>query len=351
MTVDHPTVDANETVFDAAHKLVNSYLSAIPVIDADRKLTGVLTQLDILQLVVQRQDLDAVLNRDATRGYAALGPADTLQTPQDAALNGLEIAPVVEDGVLLGVVTPVEVAVEQSIRSVLGESASNLSREISPDDEMYGGSRGLYLEQGVSALVHIKRSCESAGMRSPRRILDLPCGHGRVSRFLRAAFPDADLTACDIDREAVDFCAASFEAEPVYSAEDPSRIPLQGQFDLVWVGSLFTHLDRTQWRDFFSFLVDRTAPGGLLVFTTMGPLHSFSLRTLGMWDDQIRDMLDGYTRDGFGYSEYKWTSDWGLTICSREFVENAIESSGELRLLSYELGTWGLQNVIACAKS
>jgi SAM-dependent methyltransferase len=159
------------------------------------------------------------------------------------------------------------------------------------------------------------------------------------------------LTACDINREAVDFCAANFDAAAVYSDDDPSKIPLQGRFDLIWVGSLFTHLDRTQWLDFFSFLADRTAPGGLLVFTTMGPLPSFSLRTLGMWDDQIRDMLDGYARDGFGYSEYKWTSDWGLTICSREFVVGAIEAHAEMRLLGYEPGTWGLQNVIACAKS
>jgi SAM-dependent methyltransferase len=263
----------------------------------------------------------------------------------------LDIAPVVEDGVLLGIVTPVDVAVEQSIVEVLGDSASKLNREINPNDEMYGGARGQYLEQGMSALVHIRRNLEGAGLPTPRKVLDLPCGHGRVMRFLRAAFTEADLTACDINGEAVDFCAKSFGAAAVCSDEDPSKVPLEGQFDLVWVGSLFTHLDRTQWLDFFSFLAGRTAPGGLLVFTTMGPLPSFSLRTLGMWDDQIEDMLDGYARDGFGYSEYRWTSDWGLTICSRDFVEGAIEGRPEMRLHSYEVGTWGLQNVIACVKS
>jgi SAM-dependent methyltransferase/predicted transcriptional regulator len=351
MTVDHPTVDANETVLAAVQKLVNSHLSAIPVIDADRKLAGMLTQTDILQLVAQGQNVDAVRNGDATRGYAALGPRDTLENPQDAVLNGVDVAPVVENGILLGVVTPVEVVVEQRLIEVLGQGASNLNREISPNDEMYGGLRGMYLEQGMVALIQIMRALQRAELPSPERILDFPCGHGRVLRFLRAAFSDAELTACDINREGVDFCAAAFNAEAVYSDDDPSKIPLEGRFDLVWVGSLFTHLDRGQWLEFFSFLMDKTAPGGLLVFTTMGPLHSPSLRTLGLRDDQIQEILDDYARDGFGYQIYGWSSDWGLTVCSREFVVSAIEAHPEIRLLDYAPSSWELQNVVACAKS
>src|SRR5437870_5495298 len=88
-----------------------------------------------------------------------------------------------------------------------------------------------YLESGRAALT-------AAGKTDVRRILDLPCGHGRVLRVLKAAFPGAALTACDIDRDGVDFCASRFGAEPVYSVEDPGRIPVRGPFDLIWVGSL-----------------------------------------------------------------------------------------------------------------
>ena len=59
-----------------------------------------------------------------------------------------------------------------------------------------------------------------------KRILDLPCGHGRVLRYLSAAFPEAEITACDIMREGVDFCASTFGAIPVYSQDDPQQIPL-----------------------------------------------------------------------------------------------------------------------------
>ena len=38
-------------------------------------------------------------------------------------------------------------------------------------------------------------------------ILDFACHYGRVLRCLRATLPNGKLYACDIDREAVDFCA------------------------------------------------------------------------------------------------------------------------------------------------
>ena len=88
----------------------------------------------------------------------------------------------------------------------------------------------------------------------PPRILDFPCGHGRVLRYLRAEFPQAEITACDLLRDGVDFCAANFGAIPVYSDPDPSRIGLpRDAFDLIWVGSLFTHFDAARWAKSFSF--------------------------------------------------------------------------------------------------
>ena len=54
-------------------------------------------------------------------------------------------------------------------------------------------------------------------------MLDFACGHGRVMRTLKAAFPDALLTACDIDRDGVDFCARTFGAAPVYFQRTQQR--------------------------------------------------------------------------------------------------------------------------------
>jgi hypothetical protein len=52
----------------------------------------------------------------------------------------------------------------------------------------------------------------------------------------KAALRGAHLTACDVDRDGADFCAATFGATPAYGHNSLREIWLQGNFDLVWVG-------------------------------------------------------------------------------------------------------------------
>jgi SAM-dependent methyltransferase len=114
------------------------------------------------------------------------------------------------------------------------------STVISPNDHAWITGEQWYFDVGRSALDCIKSALTTAHI-APTSILDLPCGHGRICRMLRALFPDAHLAACDLDRDAVDFCAAQFNATPVYSHEDIRRVSLDQCFDLIWCGSLFTH--------------------------------------------------------------------------------------------------------------
>jgi len=79
------------------------------------------------------------------------------------------------------------------------------------------------------------------------------------------------LGACDLKREGVDFCASRFDAIPVYAHESPAENELErGRFDLIWVGSLLTHLDAPRWREFLECFRQWLRPGGILVFSTQG---------------------------------------------------------------------------------
>lgn len=62
------------------------------------------------------------------------------------------------------------------------------------------------------------------------------------------SFPFAATTGCDINRSAVDFCARTFGAEPVYSSRRFDEALLPRRYALVWSGSLLTHLDLVGWR-------------------------------------------------------------------------------------------------------
>ena len=122
---------------------------------------------------------------------------------------------------------------------------SEVSTVISPNDEMLAGTDyAHYLAVGVSAMQNVHDTLKMHGLSSPSSILDMPCGHGRVTRALRAVFPAADISVCDLNEDGVDFCAKHFDARPFLSSSDFSTLDLGRKFDVIWVGSLITHLPK-----------------------------------------------------------------------------------------------------------
>src|SRR5262249_46249666 len=121
-----------------------------------------------------------------------------------------------------------------------------LDRTVAPDDEMYLYGPDWYFAVGLSGLRCVLQALSACHLSSVSSILDLPCGHGRVARYFRAAFPTAELTFCDLNRSGVDFCVNQFSGRGIYSQVDLRRVALGGPFDVIWVGSLFTHLDASR---------------------------------------------------------------------------------------------------------
>src|SRR4051812_37937577 len=185
---------------------------------------------------------------------------------------------------------------------------------------MYTGAAGHYLRVGLSAI-----SCiDAAGVRDPGAILDLPCGHGRVLRALKAAFPRAELTASDIDREGVDFCAERFGARPIYSSAELDHVDLPGGFDLVWCGSLATHLDRDDTIALLEKLAGSLAPGGSLAVTTHGQSVAERLERgeahYQLDEDGVARVVSGYRGDGFGYAGYPGSPGYGISVIAPDWL-------------------------------
>jgi SAM-dependent methyltransferase len=147
-----------------------------------------------------------------------------------------------------------------------------IDETISPEDHMMTADQGSYLRTSRSGLDAVLTGLTAAG-REPRHIatvLDFGSGYGRVYRALAAAFPDARLTACDLMEPAARFCAETFGGAWVKSKEDLDGVELPDSYDLVWLGSVFTHLPVHRWRALLDFLARVTTPGGIVVFTTHG---------------------------------------------------------------------------------
>lgn len=203
---------------------------------------------------------------------------------------------------------------------------------VAPADEMYTGDLDDYLGVAETAVAHIAHAMAITGRGGFDRILDLPCGHGRVLRALRAVFPDAELTACDINRSGVDFCAARFGAVPVYSTPDPRQIPLEGTFDLIWVGSLLTHLDAANCRAFLRFFADRLAPEGLLLSSSHGR------NAVKRWPPQeprLAQIRDDFERKGFGYADHPGVSGYGTSAFTAGWLAGELHAFEDVMLIGY----------------
>jgi len=222
---------------------------------------------------------------------------------------------------------------------------------------MYAGNVTHYFGVGQSALDCIRLALRASG-REPSKvksILDLPCGHGRVLRALKASFPDARLTACDLNRDGVEFCEKVFGATPVYSRPKVEDISIRDTFDLIWCGSLLTHLDDTYWKDFLNLFTSVLSFGGILVFSTHGRKVIENIvsgeSTYGLGEAELSYLLDEYGRKGFGYIDYKTSSNYGISVSSPSFVLSMIEKMSDLRILSFiEKGWDDHQDVVCCVK-
>lgn len=232
-----------------------------------------------------------------------------------------------------------------------------VSREISPRDEMLAGNEAHYFDVGESALRCIESALFTAN-RSPatvHQILDLPCGHGRVMRFLRKRFPHARLTACDLNLDGVEFCARTFGAVPLASSVQVDAIPLHADFDLIWCGSLLTHLPAEASRAFLRRFHRALQPDGLLVFTMHGRHYETELtrghHRCGLNPAQIARLLADYQQHDFGYVDYDDQSGYGISLARPGFVMEKFFPAADWRVITYhELGWDKRQDVICLQK-
>lgn len=227
---------------------------------------------------------------------------------------------------------------------------------------MYEGSLEHYFSVGQSALHCVETAMMAAEKSSFGRILDFASGYGRVLRVLKAAFPQAELTACDITHDAIDFCAGAFGAIPIVSSEDPGKIRFKDKFDLIWCGTLLTQFDRPKFSEFLAFFESILSPGGLLVFTTHGHFVARRLRNgqgdYGMDPIAVSTILNGYETTGFGYADYPnevlarvGVTKYGICVSKPSWVCSQIESLEKLRLVTYTERAWdNHQDSVACVR-
>lgn len=227
---------------------------------------------------------------------------------------------------------------------------------ISEKDDMFSGNLDHYFGVGKSAMINIIQTLNLAKCGPPKNILDLPCGHGRVMRYLREKFPDAALTGCDLDFDAVDYCGQVFGSKMVYSRKDIWNLHLDEKYDLIWCASLLTHIDKQLWPEFFRFFHRHLAHNGVMIFSTHGRLSAQWLRTksqkYGLEEMDIPSMMYSYRGTGFGYLHYPGCSDYGISVSSPDWIIKELLLLPDIRICYFmESGLDNHQDVFAFIKT
>lgn len=233
---------------------------------------------------------------------------------------------------------------DRSLSGSERELLKKASGKIYFNDTMYDGRGAHYFKVGLSAMHCIEEAMAQAKLTDPPTILDFPCGSGRVLRFLAPRFPKAQLAACDLQSEAVRFCARTFGAEASYSSATLDELELGKKFDLIWCGSLATHFNEPDILALLRLFARHLRTGGLLIVTTHGdfvaqrlPRREFDY---GLADEQVERIVQDYSRNGFAFTEYVGEQNWGVSLTSPAWLRARVRELGCWREVYFKERGW-----------
>jgi SAM-dependent methyltransferase len=241
--------------------------------------------------------------------------------------------------------------------NLYSSDVQGISTEVSPSDNMYFDDENHYFSVGQSALRVIKTALIAAELHPNdiATILDFPCGYGRVLRSIRAMFPHASVTGSDILREGVDYCSSTLGANGVYANSDIDKVELSDSFDLIWCGSLLTHLNLARWNQLVKLFSNVLTPNGILVVTVHGQrvIDKFSAGdNYGLDDAQATRILVTVDECGFAYEDYPGQKDYGISISKPSWVLNFLaERFPSLEVVHFKERAWDdHHDVVVCQK-
>ncbi|NML34962.1 class I SAM-dependent methyltransferase [Paraburkholderia sp. G-4-1-8] len=229
------------------------------------------------------------------------------------------------------------------------------SAPIHPNDDMFHGSIEHYDSVGSQMAEFGRRAAELAGDAEPR-ILELPCGYGRVTRKLLDHFDPGRIHVADIMVPAVDFCTSTFGVhghyvvDPVYEFRNIES----SNFDVALLGSLITHLSQVNARSVMNHFFTKLRRGGVAVVTTHGEKSREHLGGSDIYqvgDAARQHLLAAYDANEYGFVNYRADhsleaktvdyigNSYGIAMIPTDWVKDVCREN-ELTIIEHRPGGW-----------
>jgi SAM-dependent methyltransferase len=213
------------------------------------------------------------------------------------------------------------------------------------------GPIGGYWLAGLQTFGKFYRAIAKYADRDPvNRLLDWGCGCGRVTGFFLKYLTGVEVHGCDIDGEAVEWCARNFPTGHFTAIlPHPPTTYADDTFNVVTGCSVLTHLRREIQFEWLEEMKRIIAPGGLLLVSVHGDFEAASLydhpevkkevESVGISDHNPDHTLHGVAPDSY----YRGTFQSKAYTC-REFARY-------FKVLDYiELGMDNLQDLVVLKK-
>jgi SAM-dependent methyltransferase len=220
---------------------------------------------------------------------------------------------------------------------------------LNPADSEFTGDVGGYFSIGRQGLDICVDALVGNNLAAPRTILDIPSGSGRVLRHLVAFFPDATIHASDLYEHHLSFCREEFGVETFLSKTNPDDNHFPCSYDLIFIGSLLSHLPLAGMQSMLRLVARSLNEGGIAVMTTEGRFTVHAHHNL--WKLVNEDNFDaayaGYLENGFGFvdyanhrSQFHKQDHYGFALAHPAFVVSEICKHQGLRILSCKEHAW-----------
>jgi SAM-dependent methyltransferase len=210
--------------------------------------------------------------------------------------------------------------------------------------------RDHYFQVGSDALRVIVTALIAAAREIPTTILDFPCGSGRVTRHLQSYFKDSVIVASDLYSDHVKFCVDQLGVEGFLSKEDLDQIDFGRRFDLIFCGSLLTHLPAELCRSAMRLIERSLSDRGLAIVTLHGRHSEYIQRTKWRYveDDLFQEITRTLGTEGFGYvgypasirSTFNEQATYGISLMRPHWAVRCVEGNDQIRLLGYIERGW-----------
>jgi len=211
-------------------------------------------------------------------------------------------------------------------------------------------NKPYYFSIGADALKIMVKALIQQEAPAPKTILDFPCGSGRVARHLAAYFKGAHIVGCDLYEPHVKFCRDIIRIDARLSKENLADVQFEEKFDLIFCGSLLTHLPEDLCIAALDMFRRSLSDTGIAVVTFHGR-YSEHLQT-GDWkylsDELYAVAQQQVEATGFGYVDYghdlkllfNKQTNYGITLIRPSWLMRYLEACPDIRILSYIERGW-----------